>query len=141
MRYRWILPLLIFAAGLARSAQAVVLFDKRQAAAAPRVAAGSGLCGSITHFTAAQPLASAAEALAILNQPPASPAERTTRLFANLNLRNSQQSAGADFSGAAFPDELFPYSQGAAMPPGNVTQITPDERALLVAWYEEAKAK
>ena len=28
-----------------------------------------------------------------------------------------------------------------AMPPGNVTQITPDERALLVAWYEEAKAK
>ena len=23
-----------------------------------------------------------------------------------------------------------------AMPPGNVTQITPEERALLVAWYE-----
>ena len=26
-----------------------------------------------------------------------------------------------------------------AMPPGNVTQITPAERALLVAWYEEAR--
>lgn len=136
MRYRWILPLLIFAAGLARSAQAVVLFDKRQAAAAPRVAAGSGLCGSITHFTAAQPLASAAEALAILNQPPASPAERTTRLFANLNLRNSQQSAGADFSGAAFPDELFPYSQGAAMPPGNDTNF-----ALRLRGYFNVPAK
>jgi uncharacterized membrane protein len=28
-----------------------------------------------------------------------------------------------------------------AMPPGNVTQITPDERALLVAWYQEAQGK
>ncbi|EFG9941303.1 cysteine desulfurase, partial [Escherichia coli] len=26
-----------------------------------------------------------------------------------------------------------------AMPPSNVTQITPQERALLVAWYEEAR--
>jgi uncharacterized membrane protein len=26
-----------------------------------------------------------------------------------------------------------------AMPPSNVTQITPEERALLVAWYEEAR--
>ena len=26
-----------------------------------------------------------------------------------------------------------------AMPPGNVTQISPDERALLVAWFEEAR--
>jgi len=26
-----------------------------------------------------------------------------------------------------------------AMPPGNVTQITPEERALLVAWYESAR--
>ena len=26
-----------------------------------------------------------------------------------------------------------------AMPPGNVTQITPEERALLVAWYEQAR--
>jgi len=26
-----------------------------------------------------------------------------------------------------------------AMPPGNVTQITPEERALLVAWFEEAR--
>lgn len=26
-----------------------------------------------------------------------------------------------------------------AMPPANVTQITPEERALLVAWYEEAR--
>ncbi|WP_442581476.1 urate hydroxylase PuuD [Mesorhizobium sp. ASY16-5R] len=26
-----------------------------------------------------------------------------------------------------------------AMPPGNVTQITPQERELLVAWYEEAR--
>ncbi|HEY5818564.1 MAG TPA: urate hydroxylase PuuD [Mesorhizobium sp.] len=26
-----------------------------------------------------------------------------------------------------------------AMPPGNVTQITPEERALLVAWYEGAR--
>ncbi|WP_378948569.1 urate hydroxylase PuuD [Mesorhizobium sp. ANAO-SY3R2] len=26
-----------------------------------------------------------------------------------------------------------------AMPPGNVTQITPQERALLVAWYEQAR--
>ena len=25
-----------------------------------------------------------------------------------------------------------------AMPPGNVTQITSEERALLVAWYEGA---
>jgi uncharacterized membrane protein len=28
-----------------------------------------------------------------------------------------------------------------AMPPGNVTQITPEERALLVAWFEGAQAK
>jgi uncharacterized membrane protein len=28
-----------------------------------------------------------------------------------------------------------------AMPPGNVSQITPEERALLVAWFEEAQAK
>jgi uncharacterized membrane protein len=26
-----------------------------------------------------------------------------------------------------------------AMPPGNVTQITPEERALLVTWFEEAR--
>ena len=26
-----------------------------------------------------------------------------------------------------------------AMPPGNVTQITPEERALIVAWFEEAR--
>jgi uncharacterized membrane protein len=26
-----------------------------------------------------------------------------------------------------------------AMPPGNVTEITPEERALLVAWYQDAK--
>jgi uncharacterized membrane protein len=26
-----------------------------------------------------------------------------------------------------------------AMPPANVTQITPEERALLVAWYEQAR--
>lgn len=26
-----------------------------------------------------------------------------------------------------------------AMPPGNVTQITPEERALLVSWYEQAR--
>lgn len=26
-----------------------------------------------------------------------------------------------------------------AMPPGNVTQITPEERALLVAWFEDAR--
>ena len=26
-----------------------------------------------------------------------------------------------------------------AMPPGNVTQVTPEERALLVAWFEEAR--
>jgi uncharacterized membrane protein len=26
-----------------------------------------------------------------------------------------------------------------AMPPGNVTQITPQERALLVSWFEEAR--
>jgi uncharacterized membrane protein len=25
-----------------------------------------------------------------------------------------------------------------AMPPGNVTSVTPQERALLVAWYESA---
>jgi uncharacterized membrane protein len=28
-----------------------------------------------------------------------------------------------------------------AMPPGNVTQITPQERALLVTWFEEAKSR
>ena len=28
-----------------------------------------------------------------------------------------------------------------AMPPGNVTQMTPEERALLVAWYQEKQAK
>ena len=27
-----------------------------------------------------------------------------------------------------------------AMPPGNVTEITPEERALLVAWFEGAQA-
>jgi uncharacterized membrane protein len=26
----------------------------------------------------------------------------------------------------------------AAMPPGNVSEITPSERALIVAWYREA---
>ena len=26
-----------------------------------------------------------------------------------------------------------------AMPPGNVTFVTPEERALIVAWYEEAR--
>ena len=25
-----------------------------------------------------------------------------------------------------------------AMPPGNVTDITPDERRLIVAWYESS---
>jgi uncharacterized membrane protein len=28
-----------------------------------------------------------------------------------------------------------------AMPPGNVTFVTPEERALIVAWYEEARAR
>ena len=27
-----------------------------------------------------------------------------------------------------------------AMPPGNVTDVTPEERKLLVAWYESAVA-
>ncbi|MNL55286.1 Cytochrome c [compost metagenome] len=27
-----------------------------------------------------------------------------------------------------------------AMPPGNITDLTPDERKLLVAWYESAIA-
>ena len=26
-----------------------------------------------------------------------------------------------------------------AMPPANVTAITPEERALIVAWFEEAR--
>jgi uncharacterized membrane protein len=26
-----------------------------------------------------------------------------------------------------------------AMPPGNVSQITAEERALIVAWFEEAR--
>ncbi len=124
MQYRLILTLLLGAAGLARSAQAVLVLDKSQAVAAPRTAAGSGLCGSVTHFTAAQPLSSQAEAVAILNQPPPTPADRTSRLFTNINLRNSQQSAGADFTGATYPDELFPYSQDPqAMPPGNDTSF------------------
>ena len=28
-----------------------------------------------------------------------------------------------------------------AMPPGNVTEMTDDERALIVAWYREASAR
>ena len=28
-----------------------------------------------------------------------------------------------------------------AMPPGNVTEITPDERALLVAWFDPHRAR
>ena len=28
-----------------------------------------------------------------------------------------------------------------AMPPGNVTDITPDERKILVAWYESAVSR
>ncbi|MBI4922008.1 MAG: urate hydroxylase PuuD [Devosia nanyangense] len=36
--------------------------------------------------------------------------------------------------------ELIALQAGysAAMPPGNVTEITPEERALIVAWYREA---
>ena len=122
MQYRLMLTLLLGTTGLVRSAQAVVVLDKSQAVAAPRLAAGSGLCGSVTHFVAAQPLSTPAEAIAILNQPPPPPADRTSRLFPRINLRNSQTSAGADFTGATYPDELFPYSQGA-MPPGNDTNF------------------
>ena len=35
---------------------------------------------------------------------------------------------------AAIRDQVY---QTHAMPPGNVSGITPEERALLVAWFEE----
>jgi len=46
----------------------------------------------------------------------------------------------SDASIAAHAREIYLQAgRSHAMPPGNVTQVTPQERALLVAWFEEAR--
>ena len=112
MQHRLILPLLCCFAGFAQNAHAVPIIDKSQAAAEARTDPGTGICGSITHFTAGQPLVKQSEAEALLNKPTTDPAilGRTARLFDNINFRNGQPNTNGDFTLPNYRDEVFPYS-------------------------------
>lgn len=113
-------------AGGAWAAPPIVL-DKSQAVAGPRSDPGTGLCGSITKFAAAQPLSTKAEATAILDKATTDPAVigRTTRIFPSINLRNGQVNATGDFTVPMYPDAVFPYSADAmAMPMGTDSNFT-----------------
>ncbi len=121
------LAALLLQAALASTAAAnPITFTKAQAVGGPRTDVGTGLCGSATHFLATQPLNTKADAVAILDKPTTDPMvlERTTRVFGNLNLRNSQLNTAGDFTGPAAPDALLPYSKDqTAMPPGTDSNI------------------
>lgn len=113
MQHRLILPLLCCFAGFAQTAHAAPpVIDKSQRVAEPRASAGTGICGSVTHFTAAQPLVSQADAVALLNKPTTDAAilGRTARLFDNINFRNGQPNTNGDFTLPNYRDEVFPYS-------------------------------
>ena len=113
MQHRLILPLLCCFAGFAQTAHAAPpVIDKSQAVAGPRATAGTGICGSATHFMAAQPLVTQAEAVALLNKSTTDPAilGRTARLFDNINFRNSQLNTSGDFTLPNYRDEFFPFS-------------------------------
>lgn len=128
MQHRLILPLLCCFAGFAQTAHAApAVIDKSQSVAGPRATAGTGICGSVTHFMATQPLVSQAAAVAILNKPTTDPAilGRTARLFDNINFRNGQPNTNGDFTLPNYRDEVFPYSlDPMATPMGTDSNIT-----------------
>lgn len=88
------------------------VIDGRQAVAGARTSPGTGLCGSVTHFMAAQPLVSQADAVALMNKPATDPAVlgRTARLFEDINFRNGQPNTNGDYTLPNYRDEVFPYS-------------------------------
>lgn len=109
-------------------------FDKTQAVAGPRSDAGTGLCGTVTHFLAAQPLSQKADAATLADKPTTDPMvlDRTSRLFSTLNLRNGQPNTGGDFSAPTYPDAVFPYSKdAAAMPMGTDSNLVVRLRGYL----------
>lgn len=102
------------------------IIDRSQAVAGPRTSAGTGLCGSVTHFMAAQPLVSEADAVAIMNKPTTDSAVlgRTARLFDNLNFRDGVPNTNGDFTLPTYSDVSLPYSTAPmAVPAGTDANI------------------
>lgn len=127
--FLWVASFLVAATALASPPS----IDKSQAVAGPRTAAGTGLCGSVTHFMSAQPLSSQADAEALLNKPTTDSAVlgRTARLFGNLNFRNGQPNTNGDFTLPNYRDEVFPYS----LDPMSVPMGTDSNIALRLRGY------
>lgn len=127
MQHRLILPLLCCFAGFAQNAHAVPIIDKSQAVADARTDPGTGICGSVTHFTAGMSVLSKADAEAILNKPTTDTAiiGRVARLFDNINFRNGQKNTNGDFTLPDYRDEVFPYSiDPMSTPMGTDSNIT-----------------
>ena len=97
---------------------AVPVIDKTQSVASPRGTAGTGLCGSVTHFTSAQPLVTSDDATAIMNKPTTDPAilGRISRLLDNINFRNGQPNTNGDYTLPNDRDEVFPCLDPMATP-------------------------
>lgn len=109
-------------------------FDKTQAVAGPRSDAGTGLCGSVTHFLAAQPLSNKTDAAALADKPSTDSMilDRTSRLFGSINLRNGQSNTAGDFTQPTYPDAVLPYSKDpAAMPMGTDSNLVVRLRGYL----------
>ena len=109
-------------------------FDKSQAVSGPRTDAGTGLCGSVTHFLAAQPLSQKADAAALADKPSTDSMvlDRTSRLFGNINFRNGQPNTAGDFTMPTYPDAILPYSKdAAAMPMGTDSNLVVRLRGYL----------
>ena len=100
------------------------VIDKSQAVAGPRTSVGMGLCGSVTHFMAAQPLVSQADAVVLLNKPTTDPAilGRTARLFDNMNFKNDEPNTDGDFTSPNYRNEVLPYSF-TGTPPGTDSNV------------------
>lgn len=128
--------LLLTTAGLVpRALAAPITVSASGAAAQARSDVGGGVCGTAVLFkTQATPLAQLSDAMALLNKAPndANILDRRSRIFGNLNFRNSDLLAIGDFTAPDAADALFPYSNSAsADPPGIDTNIALRLRGYL----------
>lgn len=125
MHRRLLLFLLCCMAWSPSSSRAEVLIDKAQSVAGPRSDAGTGACGTFIQYkrqgAPPMPPATRQDAEALLNRPATDTAfiaMRLSRLVERVNLRNGQTGVvEGDFTGAMYPDELFPYSQSPQASP------------------------
>lgn len=104
------------------AAAATLSLDASETVAPMAEAVGRGLCGAVTKFNnPPSPLATAAEAIALLNKPDgdASIAARVTRIFSSKMDFSVGTGSEGDFFRAGDPGAAFPYCQDPrAMPTG-----------------------